>query len=88
MAATRVEPAQTGESVEALKQGFGQRGKLGAAADRIQVAQDLAVDTAHDLAVGPADKATGFNELKVPEELLAVEVRQHPPSVSVQSASV
>jgi hypothetical protein len=87
MPAAGIEFAQVGQDVKLLKEGLGDSGKLGAAANAVQIAHDLPVGPPHGFTAEVRDEAIGFQMLKVPHELFSVEVREGPTLVRVHGTS-
>jgi hypothetical protein len=78
MPGSRVELAQAGQGVEALKEGFGRGGKIGPPAHAVEPREEAASSPVQHLAVGVVYEAVGFEVFEVLEKLLSVEVREGP----------
>ncbi len=69
-----VQLAQASQGVEVLKEGLREGRKIGAAADLIELREELPRGAVHSRAVVLVDQAVGLHVLEMSQELFAVEV--------------
>jgi hypothetical protein len=70
-----IEGAESGQCVETLEKGFGERRKVGAPADAVQIACQPAAGAVDGVTISRGNETVRLEMLEVPEKLLTVEVR-------------